>query len=96
MRAAARGWHLARWFILLAISGVTIVLDPVRAPLWVGLALAGTVRPCYLAWRAAAGTALRGALVWSALAIVLGLLAQLRPGWKLSRRGGPGPAGLPT
>ena len=80
MRAARRDWHHALWGLLVAISGLTVLFDPVHSPLLVGLALVGSVRPWLLAWRAAEGTTLRGALVWAALAITLGGLSQA-PEW---------------
>lgn len=50
------------------------------APGLVLLALAGTARTWFLAWRASRGTALRGALAWLGLALMLATLAEC-VGW---------------
>ena len=55
-----------------------VLFHPVHSPFSVGFALVGSVRPWLLAWRAAEGTTLRGALVWAALAIALGVLSQIQ------------------
>jgi hypothetical protein len=78
MRVARRDWYQALLASLLAISGLTVLFDPAGAPLLVALAFMGSVWPWLLAWRAAKGTTLRGALVWAALAIVLGMLTQVQ------------------
>jgi hypothetical protein len=78
MRATGRDWYHALLALLLAISGLTVLFNPVCAPLLVALALAGSIRPWLLAWKAAEGTTLRGALVWAALAIALGMLTQIQ------------------
>jgi hypothetical protein len=77
MNATRRAWLEGAWACLLAVSALTIGFDPSHSPVWIGLALAGTLHPWSQAWKAAEGTALRGALVWAGLAIVLGLVAQL-------------------
>jgi hypothetical protein len=77
MRATRRDWYHALWALLLAVSGLTVLIDPIHAPLCVGFALVGGIMPWSLAWKAAEGTELRGALVWAALAIGLGILAQV-------------------
>jgi hypothetical protein len=46
------------------------------SPLAVALSLVGTFGPWLRAWKAAAGTSLRAALIWTALAMALGLLAE--------------------
>lgn len=58
------------------VAGLAIISDPDRAPWAVFFALAGAAWPWLRAWRAAEGTTLRGSLVWAALALGLGLLAQ--------------------
>lgn len=63
--------------VLLACGGGAAVLSPGWAPLWVALALVTTAWPLWEAWRAARGTALRGAVAWIVLAVVLGISAQL-------------------
>jgi hypothetical protein len=77
MNATRRAWLEGAWACLLTVSAVTIGVDPLHSPIWVGLALAGTLQPWCQAWKAGQGTALRGAIVWGGLAIVLGLVAQL-------------------
>ena len=62
---------------LLACGGGAVVFSPGWAPLWVALALVTTAWPLWEAWRAARGTALRGAVAWVMLAVGLGLAAQL-------------------
>jgi hypothetical protein len=84
-----RGRRHALWGLPVAIAGVTIVFDPEHAPIWLALALLGMVRPWLIAWKAAQGTALRGALAWAALAIGLGLLAQVQGCMELSESGRP-------
>jgi len=63
--------------LLLALSALAIWFDPGRAPLALLVALCSAVRPWQDAWNWARGTALRPALVWVALAIVLSLFAQI-------------------
>ncbi len=62
--------------LLMAFSALTIGLDAARAPLVLIVVLLVTARPLVDAWNAARGTALRAALVWAALALVLSLIAQ--------------------
>jgi hypothetical protein len=57
-------------------SGVGVVVAPLWAPLAVMVLLLAGMRNWRAAWRAARGTTLRGALIWAAVAIGLGLLAQ--------------------
>src|SRR5207249_10599305 len=59
-----------------AIRGVALSWVPEQAPAWVLGGLATTSWPLVVAWRAARGTALRAAVAWGALAIVLGAVAQ--------------------
>jgi len=63
--------------LLLALSAVAIWFDPARAPLVLLLALGSTGNPWLVAWQGARGTALRPALVWVGLAIVLSVAAQV-------------------
>ena len=69
-------WRSGVW-ILLAVAGVLLVCAPQSAPLVVGLALLSTAWPVALAWRGARGTALRPAIVWAAVAVGLGTIAQV-------------------
>ena len=71
------GWRRIGWAVLLLVSGLLVLADPGRAPLAVAFALLGTVPVWLTCWKAADGTALRAALVWAALAIALGMLAQV-------------------
>jgi hypothetical protein len=63
--------------LLLALSALIIGIDPDRAPGLLLLNLASAALPWRAAWRAAAGTALRPALIWVALALALSIIAQL-------------------
>ncbi|MFI5457995.1 MAG: hypothetical protein ACHRXM_21350 [Isosphaerales bacterium] len=63
--------------LLLAVSGLVIWFDPGRAPLLLLVALCSAGGPWLEAWKSARGTALRPALVWAGLAIVLAVIAQL-------------------
>ncbi len=63
--------------LLLALSALAIWLEPGRAPLLLLIALCSAVRPWHLAWNWARGTALRPALVWVAIAILLALFALI-------------------
>jgi hypothetical protein len=63
--------------MLLAVSAFFIWIDPRRAPLFVFLSLATTALAWRDGWRGASGTALRPALLWAALALVLSAAAQL-------------------
>src|SRR5262245_49832066 len=60
--------------LVLAIGGVELVRDPERAPGWVLGGLVTAVWPLAVAWRAARGTALRAAVAWGALAVILGIV----------------------
>jgi hypothetical protein len=61
---------------LLLFAGLMVFLDPEHSPLALAVVLAGTAGRLWHAWKAARGTTLRGALLWTALAIGLGLAAQ--------------------
>jgi hypothetical protein len=61
---------------LLLFAGLMVFLDPAHSPIMILMLLAGTERRLRHAWNAARGTTLRGALLWTALAIGLGLAAQ--------------------
>jgi hypothetical protein len=61
---------------MLLASGTCVIVAPSWAPVAVLIVLIVGTRPWRAAWGAARGTTLRGALVWSAVAIGLGLLAQ--------------------
>jgi hypothetical protein len=63
--------------LLLATSALAIWFDPGRGPLFLVVALSSAGHPWLTAWRWARGTALRPALVWAGLAIVLAVIAQL-------------------
>ncbi len=63
--------------LLLALSGVAIGIDPDRAPGLLLIGLASTALPWRDAWHGAAGTALRPALIWVALALAVSVVAQL-------------------
>ena len=58
-------------------SGILAVVVPARAPLATLLVLILGVRTWRAAWKASWGTTLRGALVWAAVAIAMGMLAQV-------------------
>jgi hypothetical protein len=62
--------------LLLAFSAIAIAIDPARAPAVLILTLATTAYPWLSAWRSASGTALRPALVWVAISVVLAALSQ--------------------
>jgi hypothetical protein len=64
--------------MVLVVGGIVLARDAERAPGWVLGGLATAVWPLVVAWRAARGTALRAAVVWGALAIVWGMVAQGR------------------
>jgi hypothetical protein len=61
---------------LLLLAGLMVILDPEHSPIAVLVVMVGTSGQWWHAWRAAEGTTLRGALVWTALAISLSLAAQ--------------------
>jgi hypothetical protein len=72
-------WRLAMRVgagLILAAGGVVLAWDPERAPGWVLGGLVTAAWPLGVAWRAARGTALRATVVWAALAVVLGVMAQ--------------------
>lgn len=60
----------------LAAGGVLLVLWPAGAPVAVFASLLTTASPLVRAWRGARGTALKPAILWAGIAIVLGLLSQ--------------------
>jgi hypothetical protein len=64
------------WAILLVLAGVMIVWGSALAPLALLFAAAAVARPWVRCWRAADGTSLRPALIWTALAMLLAALAQ--------------------
>jgi hypothetical protein len=70
-------WKRAGSGLVLGIAGLMVFLDPADSPVPVAIALGGAFGPWRRAWRAAEGTSLRGALVWAALAVTLGLVAQV-------------------
>ena len=63
--------------VLMTLSALAIAIDPARAPALVLLSLASTALPWRDAWRGAAGTALRPALIWVALAVAFAVVAQV-------------------
>jgi hypothetical protein len=63
--------------LLLALSALAIVIDPDHAPGAILLGLTSAALPWRAAWRGASGTALRPALIWVALALLLSCFAQL-------------------
>jgi len=65
------------WIVVVASYLPLMVVCPHFGPIAVAAGLVGAVRFWSNAWRAANGTALRGALVWAGFAIGLGILAQL-------------------
>ena len=73
MRAGGR--RALVWLMLL-VSGIGVAATPERGPWIVALVLGTAWTPLMLAWREAGGTSLRGALVWGALALGLGLCAR--------------------
>src|SRR5690349_7123564 len=71
-----------------AVSGALLAGSPRWAPAGVLAALGTAVVPIALAWRGARGTALRAAVAWGKLAIVLAGVAQvaaLREPWQGGR-----------
>ena len=68
---------LTAWITLVA-GGVSLLFWPGRAPAWVLFALLTTSRPLLQARRWARGTALGSVVAWTAIAVVLGALAQWR------------------
>jgi hypothetical protein len=63
--------------LLLLLSGGALLAAPEQAPLAVAAGLAAAFWPLWRAWNGARGTALRGAVVWSAVACALGVAAEL-------------------
>jgi hypothetical protein len=61
---------------LLLISGILAIVEPALGPPAVLIILLAGLRSWRAAWKASWGTTLRGALVWGAVAVALGLLAQ--------------------
>ena len=76
MASLRLSWELGLGAVWLAVSGLLLVAASDLAPLTLIFALSGMIRPWISTWRAAEGTALRGALAWAAAAIALALLAQ--------------------
>jgi hypothetical protein len=76
--------------ILLFLAGAALLAAPERSPMAVALALISASWPVARAWRGARGTALRSAVVWAALAIGLGVAAQLVGAVEPLARGRPG------
>jgi hypothetical protein len=62
--------------LLLACSALAIAIDAARAPVVLIVLLLISTRPLLLAWKAARGTALLPALVWTFLALALAVVAQ--------------------
>ena len=62
--------------VLIALSALAIGIDPDRAPGLLLISLASSALPWRDAWHGAAGTALRPALIWVALALALSIVAQ--------------------
>ena len=68
-----------RWVVwaVNASAGLTLLGNPDVAPWLIAAGLALGLVPCVHAWRAADGTALRPAIAWAFLAIVLGIAAEV-------------------
>src|SRR5262249_17857222 len=71
---------------VLVASGMGVIAALPWAPMAVAVLVVAGMRNWRAAWGVARGTALRGSLVWVAVAIGLGLLAQVvaltePPGW---------------
>jgi hypothetical protein len=62
--------------LLLSLAGVALFVAPERAPAAVAPALIAACWPLARAWRGARGTALRSAVIWGWVAVVLGVAAQ--------------------
>jgi hypothetical protein len=75
-------WGHAIWGLSLAASALLIGLAPAWAPLGILASLAGAIPPWARGWKAADGTALRGALAWVAVGIGLGIAAQAVAGFE--------------
>ncbi len=72
------GWVLMRgvaWATWLG-GGVALLVAPGSAPAWVLAALAMTPLVLARAWRVAWGTALRAAVIWAMVAVVMGMVAE--------------------
>ena len=83
------GWRVTVWAVSLVISGLLVMFVPTLAPWALMVALCGAIRPWLCAWKGAEGTALRGALAWAGLTVVLGLLAQVQALLELPETGRP-------
>ncbi len=81
--------YLRLWAACIVISGVLTAIDPRCAACGVLLALGGAIPSWRAAWRNAEQTALRGALVWAGLGIVLGVLAQVQGFLEVPQSGRP-------
>jgi hypothetical protein len=64
-------------WLILALTAMAIEFDPGRAPLLLLISITSVGLPWRIAWGWARGTALRPALVWILLAIILGAIAQI-------------------
>jgi hypothetical protein len=62
--------------LLLILSALMVGLLPDQAPGVLALVLSSTAWPWHGAWRSTRGTALRPALIWLAVALVLSIIAQ--------------------
>src|SRR5262249_47983070 len=62
--------------LVLILSALLIGFVPAQAPGVLALILCSTAGPWHRAWRSTRGTALRPALIWVALALVLSVMAQ--------------------
>ncbi len=62
---------------MLVVSGIVVRANPAIGPMAVLVVLTTALAPWMTAWREAEGTALRGALAWAALALGLGICAQV-------------------
>lgn len=73
-QSTVRSWGVGT---VLVLGGLALVFEPGWAPGIVGLGVATTLIPLATAWRAAAGTALRPAVTWAGLALLIGLISQV-------------------
>lgn len=62
---------------ILSLGGLALVVQPGWAPLWVGVGVATAFGPWWGAWRGAGGTALRPAVTWAGLALLVALGSQI-------------------
>jgi hypothetical protein len=63
--------------VLVVLAGVALLVVPGYAPLVIAVGLAGSIGPLVEAWKGAKNTALRGAILWAAAALAIGLGAEL-------------------